>query len=302
VPVTAAYGRAFALARRFFWRLFLLGLVQWVLLGPAILLVAALSAALSSPAAAVVLWLVFGTLVGIPLCYGGVWIHLRAARGEHPGLGDIFAGYARSPVGVVVATCICAVALVLGLLLLIFPGVYLAVRLAFVPFLLLDGGLGPFAAIEESWRRSRGRFWPMLGGGLLGALIEAVIPTVPQLGLLPVTALAALSVSADPSSAASQAGMLVVGLLALVAGVLMQLFVASWVQLAFASYYVALTDRTPARGQTRGVVDLRRLAREPFEPRIAGCRCGARLRIPHGFAGAAVRCPRCRAPIRLGAA
>ena len=80
------------------------------------------------------------------------------------------------------------IAIALGFLALIIPGIILSMGLAFVPYLVVDRGLGPIEAIKESWRITKGHKWQLLllflallGINLLGilALIIGVFVTVP---------------------------------------------------------------------------------------------------------------------------
>lgn len=80
------------------------------------------------------------------------------------------------------------IAIALGFLALIVPGIILAMGLAFVPYLVVDRGLGPIEAIKESWRITKGHKWQLLllflallGINLLGilALIIGIFVTVP---------------------------------------------------------------------------------------------------------------------------
>ena len=79
-------------------------------------------------------------------------------------------------------------AIALGFLALIVPGIILSMGLAFVPYLVVDRGLGPIEAIKESWRITKGHKWQLLllflallGINLLGilALIIGIFVTVP---------------------------------------------------------------------------------------------------------------------------
>jgi uncharacterized membrane protein len=79
-------------------------------------------------------------------------------------------------------------AIALGFLALIVPGVILAVGLAFVPFLVIDRGLGPIEAMKESWRLTRGHkmqlfllVLALIGITLLGllALVVGVFVALP---------------------------------------------------------------------------------------------------------------------------
>jgi uncharacterized membrane protein len=73
-------------------------------------------------------------------------------------------------------------------LALIIPGIILSMGLAFVPYLVVDRGLGPIEAIKESWRITKGHKWQLLllflallGLNLLGlvALLIGIFVTVP---------------------------------------------------------------------------------------------------------------------------
>ncbi len=75
-----------------------------------------------------------------------------------------------------------------GFLLLIAPGIILAVGLGFATYLVIDRGTGPVKALEESWRITRGYKWPLfglmlaiIGLNLLGAiaLLVGLLVSVP---------------------------------------------------------------------------------------------------------------------------
>jgi uncharacterized membrane protein len=79
-------------------------------------------------------------------------------------------------------------AIALGFLALIIPGIILSMGLAFVSYLVVDRGLGPIEAMKESWRVTKGHKWQLLllflallGINLLGilALVIGVFVTVP---------------------------------------------------------------------------------------------------------------------------
>jgi uncharacterized membrane protein len=69
----------------------------------------------------------------------------------------------------------------LGFIAFIVPGIILAVGLGFVPYLVVERGLGPIEAMKESWRITKGHKWQLfllllalLGINLLGALALVV--------------------------------------------------------------------------------------------------------------------------------
>lgn len=73
------------------------------------------------------------------------------------------------------------IAVTLGLFALIVPGLIIMAGLAFVPFLVIERGLGPIEAIKESWRITSGHkgrilllYLALLGVVLLGLLALGV--------------------------------------------------------------------------------------------------------------------------------
>mgnify|MGYP001050638061 CR=1 FL=1 len=57
-----------------------------------------------------------------------------------------------------------ALAVSTGLLLLILPGIYIGIRLAFAEFYCVMEGKGPMESIRASWGSSSDFFWPLLQG------------------------------------------------------------------------------------------------------------------------------------------
>jgi hypothetical protein len=80
------------------------------------------------------------------------------------------------------------IAIAIGFVLLIVPGIILSLGLAFVPYLVVERGLGPIESMKESWRITKGHKWQLallflalLGINLLGvlALVVGVFVSVP---------------------------------------------------------------------------------------------------------------------------
>jgi uncharacterized membrane protein len=91
------------------------------------------------------------------------------------------------------ATILTGLAIILGLVLLIVPGIIFMLMFMFVMFIVIDRGLGPVEAMKESARITRGYKWPLLGFVLVLALINVVGALALVVGLLvtvPVTSLA----------------------------------------------------------------------------------------------------------------
>jgi uncharacterized membrane protein len=114
-----------------------------------------------------VLAAVYGLLVLPVVRYGGDWMYLRFMRDERANVGDVFLGFRKGYLNIVLASLLVFAICGIGFVLLIVPGIIFACRLAFVPYLVMDKGLDPVAAIEKSWFMTRGHGWRIFGMYLL---------------------------------------------------------------------------------------------------------------------------------------
>ena len=178
--VGGAYAHAWRILKADFWSLLLIGLVAWLL--------GAIGSAAGGP-----LPLLYQWLVGMPISVGAAYAWLRAVRGERPEVGDLFVPFQRAWLSCVGAGILLTVIIGVGFLLLIVPGVFLAVRLSFVPFLIADEGRGPMDALTESFRRTAGYGWMLFGAGLLGILIIIAGFVLLVVGSIPATMLTYLA-------------------------------------------------------------------------------------------------------------
>ncbi|MBI3971862.1 MAG: hypothetical protein HY332_11285 [Chloroflexi bacterium] len=192
LTVRGSYHHAWEQLRRSWARLLLLVLVGGLLpAGVAMLLlvlgqVAEAGGAVALGPVFVVLANVYVWLVLVPLTYGWSYAILRVARGEPPRVADAFAVFGRAYLPSLGAFVLVLAQIAAGMLLIV-PGIRAQARLAFVPFLVVDEGLGAKAAIRESWRRSAGHGRTILGVSLLGAplllagLLLGLVGMVPTL-------------------------------------------------------------------------------------------------------------------------
>ena len=141
-----------------------------------------------------------------PLEYGVAYASLRAARGESVEISDMFSFFPNYP-NAVLAHILVGFLTGVGVMFCIVPGIYIACKLAFVPYLVIDRNMGAIEAIRESWRLTDGH---ALNIFLIGVL---AIPIV--LG-----------------------GLLLCGV-----GVLVS---SMWIRVTFASIYHAVTAAEPA--------------------------------------------------------
>ena len=117
---------------------------------------------------AAVYWLLVFSVVK----YGGDLMYLRAIRNEKFEISEMFDGFKKNYINIILANLLTFAIIGLGFVLLIVPGIILACRLAFVSYLVMDNNMEPVAAVEKSWEMTKGHGWQIFGMGLL------VIPIV----------------------------------------------------------------------------------------------------------------------------
>ena len=117
---------------------------------------------------AAVYWLLVFSVVK----YGGDLMYLRAIRNEKFEISEMFDGFKKNYINIILANLLTFAIIGLGFVLLIIPGIILACRLAFVSYLVMDKNMEPVAAVEKSWEMTKGHGWQIFGMGLL------VIPIV----------------------------------------------------------------------------------------------------------------------------
>jgi uncharacterized membrane protein len=156
-----------------------------------------------------ILSILYGIFFLNPLNYGQKFAYFKASRGDKVEVQDMFTVFSNywNAVGAYVVTTLIVG---FGLILLIVPGIFLACKLAFVPYLVVDKKLGATEAIRASWNLTKGHGWKVFLIGLLA------IPIV------------------------------IAGLICLIVGVIVS---AMWIQTAMASLYNAVSIEK-AMGQT----------------------------------------------------
>jgi uncharacterized membrane protein len=154
------------------------------------------------------MWLIT-TAVSATLALGLARIYLRFRDGERPIFENLFDGLAQIH-KYLAASIVAGVAVGMGLVLLLIPGVVFLIRLWFLAFVIVDTRCGPLDALQQSWEISRGHtldlflfFILLVGLNLLGlvCLGVGVLVTLPISGL----ALAHLYRTLKPRDAAPAA-------------------------------------------------------------------------------------------------
>ncbi len=100
--------------------------------------------------------MLYGLFVAGPIGYGANWVFLKAVRGERVEIRDMFAVFQKNYWNAVIANVVVAVIVMLGMAMIIVPGIIFACRLAFVPYLVVDKEMDVMEALRVSWNMTRG--------------------------------------------------------------------------------------------------------------------------------------------------
>jgi uncharacterized membrane protein len=116
----------------------------------------------------------YSLLVLPVITYGCAIVTLRYMRDERVDIREVFSGFQNNYLNIVLASLLVFAIVGIGMVLLIVPGIVFACRLSFVPYLVMDRGLDPVAAIEKSWNMTRGHGFRIFGGYLIAILLFCV--------------------------------------------------------------------------------------------------------------------------------
>lgn len=94
--------------------------------------------------------------------YSADLLFIHAVRNQKLDFKNLLAGF-RNYLDVVLAHLLTSALIGIALVALIIPGIIVACRLAFVSYLVMDKGLDPIAAVETSWKMTKGHSWAIFG-------------------------------------------------------------------------------------------------------------------------------------------
>jgi uncharacterized membrane protein len=212
VTLAASVGSAYANGwRQLFWEYFL-GLFLILIISFIIAIPTWMNEWAQGSAAAGILGFlafVYGILVNWPVQFGVAFAFLKAARGDKLETKDMFEAF-KNYWNAVLASLLVFIIIIIGLILLIIPGIFFACKLAFTPYLVVDRKMAVMEALEESWRMTGGHAWKVFLIGLLA---------------IPIC---------------------IAGLLCFIVGIIISIM---WVSLAFASLYHAVSSLEKASVQ-----------------------------------------------------
>jgi len=189
VAIGAVLSEAWELYRRFFSRFVLVAAPVFLVLG----LLEAIGNASSDEAAASVLWGLIGVVVGL---VGTFWVQgalVEAVRDVRDGRADLAVGELYDRVrgrlpALIVAGLLAGLGVLVGLILLIVPGLYLLTRWSMiVPVIVLEGRSAS-DSFGRSWEVVRGDAWrvfwliliTLFGAALASGVLQALLLFLPD--------------------------------------------------------------------------------------------------------------------------
>ena len=109
---------------------------------------------------------VYSILIVSPVEYGVSFCNLKAVRGDKLEIKNMFEAF-NNYWNAVLAALLVGLIILIGLILLIVPGIIFACKLAFTPYLVVDRKMGVIEAIKGSWNMTDGHAGKVFLIGLL---------------------------------------------------------------------------------------------------------------------------------------
>jgi len=184
--LSTSFNYGWEIMKDYFLNFFLLLLVLWLVSTP--LWLVQLAADYHSAGAILVKVIGIGYvfLLYPVFDFASKYLFLQGVRRENVDVKNILRGF-DFYLNIILANLLMSALIAIGFLALIVPGIIVACRLAFVPYLVIDKNLDAIAAIEESWRMTKGYGWTIFGMGVVSffvviagllCLIVGIIPAV----------------------------------------------------------------------------------------------------------------------------
>jgi uncharacterized membrane protein len=115
--------------------------------------------------------LMYALLVLPVFRFGSKMMFVQAVRQQTPDFDMLVRGFRKNYLNIVLANLLVAALIGIGIVCLIIPGIIIACRLAFTAYLVMDKGMDPIKAAEESWRLTRGHGWTIFLMGFISFFI-----------------------------------------------------------------------------------------------------------------------------------
>jgi len=127
---------------------------------------------------------IVGALIGLLLTLGWMRVSIDITRGQRPEVADLFKAQGFGPF--VLASILFYIGFVVGLILLVVPGIIFAVVYGFYGFVIAErgDGVGVGEALKRSAEITRGHRWQLIGLAIVLFLINVVGFLACGIGLL----------------------------------------------------------------------------------------------------------------------
>lgn len=171
--VSACFEEAFSLMKKHFWMLILIVFVAGAIKTPMWFLQETKGASDGYQFTFHVLELIqtiYYFAIAAIYSYGVAYVFLKVARKEDFDFEETFSGF-KTYKRAFLSNLLVMLAVGLGIILLVIPGIFLACRLVFVPYLIMDKKHGVIDSIKISYYMSKGYFWTVFGMGILSFVI-----------------------------------------------------------------------------------------------------------------------------------
>lgn len=115
--------------------------------------------------------MLYALLVAPVFQYGANLMFLQSVRRIKPDFETLIKGFSENYLSVILANLLVIALVVLGFFALIVPGIIIACRLAFVPYIVMDKKLDPIESVELSWKLTKGHGWTIFFMGFTSFFI-----------------------------------------------------------------------------------------------------------------------------------
>ena len=186
--VTGSYGYGWQQMWKHFLYLFLVIVIVAFASAPASILQEADSVGTAGMVLLQILAAAYMLLIIPVISFGSDLLFLRGIRNEKIEIQEMFDGFKKNYLNIILANLLTFAIVGLGFVFLIVPGIILACRLSFVSLLVMDKNMEPVAAVEKSWEMTKGYGWTIFGiammaipvfiGGVLFFLVGAIFAII----------------------------------------------------------------------------------------------------------------------------
>jgi len=128
------------------------------------------------------------TFLALPVVrYGAKMIFVESVRKIKPDFEWLIRGFWTNYLNIILANLLVFALVAIGLFALLVPGIIIACRLAFVPYIVMDKKLDPIESVELSWKLTRGHGWTIFLMGFVSFFIYILGLILLFVGIFPAT-------------------------------------------------------------------------------------------------------------------